>query len=661
MKTSAGRAFFYGMLGVFSLLLSGIAYAAGHKPFSAENLIGVFTGLWQLLIAILIVALAGGLGERLLGSLPVTGMVRFGFATALGIVLLSTGFLLLGSLVGTGLAALALPALILLLVLRGDIRAWLNTLDEARKLPGGIYEQVIALGAFAILIASLGIALAPPTEFDSLVYHYALPRAYLEQGRIGYLPDTIFWGMPQITELLFLPAMRFAGVGAAALTGVLIGIVALIAIYGYVRSQFGGVAAWTTLAALLAGETLSRALSSGYVEWTAVLFGWAALAALTVWLQIRDRRLLALSGIFCGGALGTKYTAGILLLGCIFVLATTMGQISWRQKLAAVLLVGAGALIASLPWWIKNFLGTGNPFYPFFLSSGEMDALRLQFIQQVAIWRDWRAVILIPWQATILGAEGKEGFAASIGPLLVGLSPLAGINWRLRSEAQRQVLLAAAGIIGVGFVAWAVGSRVSGLLIQSRLYFAIFPAWAALAGAGLDGIWALRAGGVRFGRLAGALAALMLAMNVFSTGADFIHRNPLAYVLRQEGEEQYLQRTMGAHAAAMRAIEELPKGSRVLMLWEGRGYYCQPRCDSDEVIDRWYHDSHLYPASQALIQAWVRQGYTHVLIFNLGADYVREQDPAGASMDWALLNTTLAGLTTEKEIGGRAYSLYRLP
>jgi hypothetical protein len=661
MASSSGKSLLYGLVGLASLLGVGVAYAAGHKPFSAENLVGLTSAIWQVIVSAFLIAVAGGVGERLLPRAGGTGPARAGLALALGLIPVSAGILLLGSLTGTGLAVLAVPAVALIVLLRAEIWRWVTHLVHAGEFAQGKYEPSLALLTALIFLIHLVLALTPPVDFDSLVYHFALPQGFLDAGRIVYLPDSMFWGMPQLTETIFIPAMRFGGVQAAAAMGVFLAAVAVCAIVDYARARFGGVAAWTAVAALLAGESLSRALSSGYVEWTALLYGWAALAALDDWLGSEDRRQLILTGIFCGGALGTKYTAGVLLLGCMVVLLGQSRSMGWRRTVSAVLLVGACALAASLHWWVRNLLGTGNPFYPFFFPAGAMDSIRLEFYQHVAVWGDWRSVVLIPWQATIWGIEGRQGFAASIGPLLAALSPLAWMNWRARPEDQRRTLGIAAAITITGLLVWAAGSRLSGLLIQSRLFFVVFPAWAMLAGCGMQALWDLKAGGIRFGRLAGALVIFFLGLNLSSTALDFVQRDPLAYILRFQDQSEYLQNRMGPYAAAMQAIESLPPGSRVLMLWEARGFYCQPRCNSDEVIDRWFHDSRTYGDENAIMRAWQMEGYTHMLLFNLGADFVRDDDPAGARMDWALLDRTLARLAVEQSIDGGVYTLYRIP
>lgn len=58
-----------------------------------------------------------------------------------------------------------------------------------------------------------------------------------------------------------------------------------------------------------------------------------------------------------------------------------------------------------------------------------MDATLLAFYQFKPLSQDWTKIVLLPWQATIWGVDGGEGFSTSIGPLLLGLAPFAFISW----------------------------------------------------------------------------------------------------------------------------------------------------------------------------------------------------------------------------------------
>jgi hypothetical protein len=662
MKNTSKSILGDGLLAVASLLLTSMAYLYAHRLLPPERALGAGTALWQIIVALLFVALAGGIGERVLGSCVVRGLVRFSLSTGLGLWILSTAILMVGALVGTNLVAFGGLAVICLLIACRAVPAWLSNTSELPGALAGKYTVAIAFAVGFILLMALAYALAPPMAFDSLVYHLAIPSAYLQQGHIRFQPDTMFWGMPQVTEMLYLAVMRFAGVGSATVLAVMIGAITLIGVLGFTRSIFSDSAAWTAVAALVGGEAIVSSLSSGYVDWLSMLFGWSAMTTLTLWFKAQDRRMLALCGLFCGAALGTKYSAGVILIACMVALVLFQERGHWRSTLLNIFWLGLAAAAASSPWWIKNALAVGNPFYPFFVPSGAMDRLRLDFYQKVPIWRDWQAVILLPWQATFLGIDGKEGFSASIGPLLVSLSTLAWINWPSKTADQKRAIQVAGIMTFTCFVLWAVASRISGFLVQTRLYFVFFPTWAVLAGAGMHAVQDLKVANLRFGLLVRALVLLMVALEVLSLAADFAARNPGLYVLRGEDSHSYLTRNLGPYSLAMQAIGDLPPRGRTLMLWETRGYYCLPQCDSDEVIDRWYHDATLHGSPDAIIKAWHDQGYTHLLVFDWGREYVQEHDyPQERTMHWSVLDATLRSLSIEKQIGEDAYTLYAIP
>ena len=648
----------YGFLALASLLVTMLGYVYTHKPFTAENVAGLLTAFWQALVALFIIALAGGIGERFLKADNRHELERMGLGLALGISILSIATLLIGSTMGTGVLPLALFLAVTGFLFRESIGNWIRRLTRLKTIISGKYETTIVVMTALLFLMHFITALAPPIMFDTLVYHFTLPQSYIQIGQIQYVPDNMFWGMPQTTEMLYLLAMRFAGVEGAAIVSLLIGLMAILGMAGYIAERFGKIAAWTAVAALLAGETLTIALSSGYIEWTIVLFGWAIFASLDHWVESQDRNSLILCGMLCGAALGSKYTAGIILLGCLATMTFLPVSQTRKQRLSNMLTVVGFAILFSLPWWVKNAFFTGNPFYPFFFPAGAMNEFRLFNYQHVPVWGNWNSVILLPWQATIWGVEAKEGFSASIGAILVGLSPLAWMGWKSRTNAQQNSIKIAISLVFVGFAVWAVGSRFSGLLIQSRLFFGIFPAWAILAGAGMDSIWNLRAANIRFGRVASALVLLILGFNLFATWTEFIVRAPLAYVIRQEDKQGYLLRNMGTYAIAMETIQSLPANSRVLMLWETRGLACWPKCDADEVIDRWYDDVNTYQTPEKILASWQKKGYTHLLLNQAGADFVRPREPRLTTDDWEKFEILLTYLESPTILGN--YALYPL-
>ena len=325
-----------------------------------------------------------------------------------------------------------------------------------------------------------------------------------------------------------------------------------------------------------------------------------------------------------------------------------------KEKLGDALRLSLLAALMIFPWLIRNAAWTGNPLYPLMFPAGAMTAPRLVTFQGVPPWRGWSDVVILPWQATMLGIEDKEGFSASIGALLLALSPFAAFS------SQRKRLFSAAALTATSMAIWLVGSRLSFLLIQSRLYLAFFPAWALLAGAGYDFVLQMELPGLRVGKIASALIALPLIFTTLTGLEQFYQRDTAGYWLGKVSAADYRARSLGAYPAAMEAVNALPAGSRVLFLWETRGLDCLPICDPDETIDNWYAARHTFGAADAILTAWRDNGYTHILVFNNGVNFIRNDLTSRLVVtDWQEFERLLTSLRLEKDIGGM-YALYAL-
>ena len=662
-KNKRNTTIFIGMFSFFWLLIVFLGYEYTHKPFLPEELIAGLLGIWRTLTAIMILSLAGGIGMS-------TGLRRQNFppliqavlAGALGLGIVSIFMLIIAATVGINfiLWIILIAAIILF---RKGILLWWNSFQELRN----FWQETSKTGRVAMLLIMTILAcqyleaLAPPLQFDALTYHLAIPKAYLQAGHLTYLENNIFWGMPQLVEMLYTLAMYIGGTEAAPILGWWIGFLALIGLIGFTKSIFEQEIGWIAAASIMAGSGLTTSFSSGYVEWASILYGLAVLICLSRWLVDEQISTLGMAGILAGMALGTKYTNGIILIGGVVVILFLQKFSSPKKSLINILSFGGMAIVAMLPWLIKNLLATSNPFYPVFIPSGAMDATLLAFYQFRPFTQDWSRVILLPWQATIWGVDGGDGFSTSIGPLLLGLSPFTIIYWHRLDPNQKAAIKTGLSLLVVGFFGWAIGSQFRGLLVQTRLYFFIFPAWALLAAAGYSSITKINSHNIRFGKLADTFILLALFFNVFYTIKTTIVSNPMAVILGLESRESYLTRHLGGYETAMQALQSLPGNPQVLMLWETRSFECQPICDPDEIIGRWYHDWSMLQNSASIISTWKEQGYTHVLLNQNGADFIRMYDVNAPSPEyWEGLQTTVEALIPVGD-SMDGYKLYELP
>jgi len=411
----------------------------------------------------------------------------------------------------------------------------------------------------------------------------------------------------------------------------------------------------------MCGSAFTGLLSSGYIDWEAMLFSLAMLICLMEWAATKKLTELGFAGVFAGLAFSTKYTAGFVSLpAALVILLASRNHFSLKELARKFLLFGGAALAVSLPWLAKNALATGNPFYPLFIPAGAMDTIRLSLLQNQPV-QDWSRLILLPWQITVWGIDGRTGFGWSIGPLLLGLSPLAMIHWKNYNQFQQRALGIGATIVLSTFLLWAVGSQFSLHLLETRYYFPNFTAWAMLCGAGFFTVSQIEFRGVRVKFILGAFILLALGFNAFSVVENTVNAHPLKALLGDESREAYVENSLGAYEPAMLAVQALPEGAHVLLLWEARGYGCLLRCDSDEIIDRWRHDWDAYRNPDQIIAEWKSQGYTHVLLNHAGKDFIATSDPLALPPDIEKgLDATLARLTLSKSLGG-IYEIYTLP
>ena len=302
------------------------------------------------------------------------------------------------------------------------------------------------------------------------------------------------------------------------------------------------------------------------------------------------------------------------------------------------------ALFLFSPWLIKNWLATGNPVYPLLFPAGEMNAFRLELYQGDTAWGDWRDLVFLPWRATIWGIDGAVGYSAEIGALLLAFSAFSWLGLEEYSSRQKNALHTAFVIMLVGFLLWSVAGRMSGLLIQTRLYLAFFPAWAVLAGVGYGGLSKLHANGVRFGRISAALLFLSFGFGLYQLAVDFTTLSPGKVLLGVQTPSLYRKQVLGRYDLAMSKIAEFPADAKVLFLWETRGFACVPMCEPDEVIDRWYADLRTYGSADAVLDAWIDEGYQYLLLNKRGAEFIEENDFAYSENDWQELDIALSQL-----------------
>jgi hypothetical protein len=652
------------IIAVFWIIIVVGGYYLIHEPLPDGMFFSFLQSVWVIISVLMVLILAGGIGFLTLKLEEYPGLVRGVIQASLGLGIQALFVLLLGSIwrINTYFIFFLVP--FFLVVYHRGVMGWLRIWREAlieQWVSGGKMQRLIILLIASLFFVMLITALAPPIKYDALNYHLTLPKTYLLNQKITDLPWLVMSGMPQTTEMLYLVVMALCGESAPLLMNWVFGLLTILGLVGFLSNRIDSLAAWVGAAALLSGFTLVSALAWGYVGWLSALFGLCTLVLLdTFYHNDGDKQTIFNAGLFAGLAFSTKYPAGVMmacggvvLTWIVFRLKQGWWPIVWRFVL--------GALIFSAPWLLKNLIMTGNPLYPFFFEAGAMDAVRIGVYQGSPTFGDWTDFAFLPLKAVLTGVEGAPGYSVSLGPLLLGLGLLAFLGWTFKSKNEKMSLIIAGIISLTGIVIWSVGNQLSGYLVQTRFYFVLFPTFASLAGFGYFELQKIKSKRNWFGKFIYSIILLVLVFNLVQIGAETNHKGAASVLFGQKSRQDYLYDNLGWYAVALDEIEKLPESSKVMMFYEPRGYGCVPKCDPDEILDRWKTENIRYENFQTMEKAWRESGFSHLLVYTIGVEFLRgDNDPHHPISDLQALDTYLATLKTPLDIGG-VYALYTIP
>ncbi|MBI3552601.1 MAG: glycosyltransferase family 39 protein [Elusimicrobia bacterium] len=239
--------------------------------------------------------------------------------------------------------------------------------DKTPDSPPNTTEKIV--GGFllvALAFSFLGTT-QPEIFYDALVYHLAVPQTYLFAGRLVNMPYNHYSYLPLLTSMLYSWGLAIDGMYFAKLINFGVGFCTLIAIY-----RWGRVLKDRTLGLVACAIFLGTPLVI-YLFWVTnsdlatAFFLLQTLMAAWSWLQDpeKNRKMLYLAGLFAGLGLASKYTAvfGVSILS--FFIAWTFWKKRETLRVRAFLFYLTLIILPLAPWWARNYVYTGNPFFPY--------------------------------------------------------------------------------------------------------------------------------------------------------------------------------------------------------------------------------------------------------------------------------------------------------
>jgi len=528
-------------------------------------------------------------------------------------------------------------------------------------------SRLLALGLIVFGV------LMPEFFHDALIYHLELPRYDLLHHRISFLPWNYNSALPANVESLYVIALALSDERATKLIHAAFALLCVAALnaagrhcalrtgssdqsgapLGVVTGQLAGTLFLLTPAVVLLAAVSGNDLGLLFFELSSLLAWWRWRTAVQ---QPRGtapyapgRAWLICSGLLMGFALGTKYSALFFLVGMAAAWGVQIGSHSTKRS-ATFRAFGrwlAMAAAAGSPWWVKNVLATGDPFYPSLGPStgplfatgpnrpflGEEGAAWLRHDLGTggidwALWPDYLLRLAandIGW-LTLAAAVTTAGVIltrrryTTLRPLLALIAGST-VTWWFVSPVPRYMMpmTALLGLLGaIGLAELSAAGRAARAAVGIVLTLGLLGQWVQAAGLIRDNYIA------PFTALTG-LRALEPGRAAASTGE--MAGSMLKLIQDGPARQQWLAWSVPPYAAIQAANRLLPPASVVLFVGEYRSYYLHrdriisTKYDTSPLI-RWTEESADVPALAARLR---QEGVTHLLYNQVEARRLEEE------------------------------------
>ncbi len=405
--------------------------------------------------------------------------------------------------------------------------------QDARWTQGVLSALAVAILAVN-LVQLLPVLVSPVVSTDAMEYHLMIPKIILSTGQLTVLPSLVESNYPCLASYIYLLVMPLAGdVACKALhfwagIGVLVAIARLVARIAPNNNRLLAPALYLTMPV---------AVNIFAWAWNDNLFVLCVLLALGQMLDYNDDpdrtgavRHLVAAGLVLGLAAWTKYTIVMILLALAPLLLIAIWRWRWRPAHVVALALPIGLI--SMLVFVKNWVFTGNPFYPFlhsiFPSPFWTDAAATYFHDALRRWEiphwRWHTFVTFP-------------FHIALRPRLIdvhmGVLPLAAAFFAFTRSVSRSHTFLKLFLL-CHLVAWYI------IQTETRSLLAFIAVMLAVATPGLQS--AALEGGRRRRSFVAALSAGALVSLGVAVVSSYVLTEPVRYFFGLESRRDFLVR-----------------------------------------------------------------------------------------------------------------------
>ena len=448
----------------------------------------------------------------------------------------------------------------------------------------------------SILIAILFLlAAVPPVSRDALTQHLAVPDLYIRHGAIFEIPDLVASYYPMNLDLLYALPLLFGNDILPKYIHMFFGFFTAILIFQYLARRLNKPYAIVGVLLFLSLPIIIQLSIAVYVDLGLIFFSTGSIVCLLRWYEDDLKiRYLALAGLLCGLALGTKYNGLVVFLIANLTVPllyvryhretdkTNPGSFRWLKAFGYATAFAIIALIVFSPWAIRNYLWTQNPIFPLYdtlFNPGTPYVERKltpfairRLLYNESLWQ----TLAVPIRIFIEGQDNIPNlFDGRLNPYLLFLPILAFIpsgtvDQRTYTE---KVVWAGFAYLLIIFVFFTREMRI-------RYIAPAIPPLVILSVYGLNNIWyqasnsksGLRRIGMQTTISIVIIALLLLNISYISTKWKAVQ--PFSYIAGEIDRNAYIMKYRPEYGVIQYANEHLDKSDRIACIFLGnRRYY----------------------------------------------------------------------------------------
>jgi len=450
------------------------------------------------------------------------------------------------------------------------------------------------------LCAEILLNLTPPISRDALIHHLAVPKLWLKHGRIFEIPWAEYAYYPMNIDLLYAVCLYLNNDIAPKFIHLAFGLGTGLLIYFYLKLRFDRNWGLLGMVIFITTPIVIWLSTTAYVDLGMMFFTTASVIAFIKWRDSEYKKIqwFLISCLAMGFAIGSKYNALIAWFIVNLMLMFSYVRDTKRQlgALQYGLLFFIITILVASPWYLKNYLQTGNPFYPLFNSFFKLlhhppvqEALHGQAIEktgrisffkmrEVMYGESFWETLLIPIRMFFQGKDTSyQYFQGSLNPILIIFLPFAFLSKRYGKD---KILFVCFTVIFL-FMAYFLTAK------QVRYILPVLPFLAIIAVMGIKNILdkireSTLSSSLRFKEKIKSAAkvfiiasvAILLIFNLSYLKYRIETINPFPYVLGKETREAFLKRHLLHYDAVEYMNHYLPDDAIVFTMFLGRrGYY----------------------------------------------------------------------------------------